>query len=88
MYICRKFNLMQFLLYLFLYPLLWLLSILPFSVLYLFSDFVYLIIYYIIGYRKKTVRENIALALPHLSEKERLVIEKKPTSTCVICSWK
>lgn len=77
MYICRKFNLMQFLLYLFLYPLLWLLSILPFSVLYLFSDFVYLIIYYIIGYRKKTVRENIALALPHLSEKERLVIEKK-----------
>jgi KDO2-lipid IV(A) lauroyltransferase len=68
---------MQFLLYLFLYPLLWLLSILPFSVLYLFSDFVYLIIYYIIGYRKKTVRDNIALALPHLSEKERLVIEKK-----------
>jgi KDO2-lipid IV(A) lauroyltransferase len=77
MYICRKFNLMQFLLYLFLYPLLWFLSILPFRVLYLFSDFVYLIIYYIIGYRKKTVRENIALALPHLSEKERLVIEKK-----------
>jgi len=68
---------MQFLLYLFLYPLLWFLSILPFRVLYLFSDFVYLIIYYIIGYRKKTVRENIALALPHLSEKERLVIEKK-----------
>jgi KDO2-lipid IV(A) lauroyltransferase len=68
---------MQFLLYLFLYPLLWLLSILPFRVLYFFSDFVYLIIYYIIGYRKKTVRENIALALPNLSEKERLIIEKK-----------
>ena len=77
MYICRKFNLMQFLLYLFLYPLLWLLSILPFRLLYLFSDFVYVIIYYIIGYRKKTVRENLALALPHLSKKERLVIEKK-----------
>lgn len=77
MYICAKFNLMQFLLYLFLYPLLWLLSILPFRLLYLFSDFVYVIIYYIIGYRKKTVRENLALALPHLSKKERLVIEKK-----------
>ena len=77
MYICAKFNLMQFLLYLFLYPLLWLLSILPFRLLYLFSDFVYVIIYYIIGYRKKTVRENIALALPHLSKKERLVIERK-----------
>lgn len=77
MYICKKFNLMQFLLYLFLYPLLWLLSILPFRLLYLFSDFVYLIIYYIIGYRKKIVRENIALALPHLSANERLVVEKK-----------
>jgi len=77
MYICKKFNLMQFLLYLFLYPLLWLLSILPFRLLYLFSDFVYLIIYYIIGYRKKIVRDNIGLALPHLSVKERLVIEKK-----------
>lgn len=33
--------------------------------------------YHIIGYRKKTVRYNLALALPHLSEKERLKIEKK-----------
>lgn len=50
---------------------------LPFRLLYLFSDFVYLIVYYLIGYRKKIVRENIALALPHLSEEERLAIEKK-----------
>ena len=68
---------MQFLVYLLVYPILWLISILPFRVLYLFSDFVYLLIYYVIGYRKKTVRENLALALPHLSEKKRLVIEKK-----------
>ena len=33
--------------------------------------------YYIIGYRKKTVRENLAMALPNLSNAERLVIEKK-----------
>lgn len=50
---------------------------LPFPLLYLFSDFVYVIVYYVIGYRKKTVRENLALALPHLSTQERLVIEKK-----------
>ena len=68
---------MQFLVYLLVYPLLWLISILPFRVLYLFSDFVFVIVYYVIGYRKKTVRENLALALPHLSDKERLVIEKK-----------
>ncbi len=68
---------MQLIIFLLVYPLLWCISILPFPVLYLFSDFIYLIVYYIIGYRKKTVRENIALALPHLSAQERLIIEKK-----------
>jgi KDO2-lipid IV(A) lauroyltransferase len=68
---------MQFLLYIFLYPILFLISILPFRLLYIFSDCVYILVYRIIGYRKKTVRENLALALPHLTEKERLVIEKK-----------
>jgi KDO2-lipid IV(A) lauroyltransferase len=38
---------------------------------------VYGLVYYIIGYRKKTVRQNLANALPHLSPKERLIIEKK-----------
>ncbi|WP_349293473.1 lysophospholipid acyltransferase family protein [Flavobacterium aestivum] len=50
---------------------------LPFRLLYLFSDFIYIIIYHIVGYRKKTVRKNLAITLPHLSDKERLVIEKK-----------
>lgn len=77
MYICKNFNLMQFLLYILLYPFLWIISMLPFRILYLFSDFVYLIVYYLIGYRKITVRENLALTLPHLSAEERLIIEKK-----------
>lgn len=68
---------MRFILFLLIYPFLWFISILPFRLLYLFSDFTYLIVYYIIGYRKKTVRENLALALPHLSIEERLIIEKK-----------
>lgn len=68
---------MQFIIYLFLYPILWLISILPFRLLYLFSDGVCFLVYNIIGYRKKIVRENIAMALPHLSDKERLEIEKK-----------
>ena len=68
---------MQFLVYIFLYPFLWCISILPFRVLYIFSDVAYFISYHIFGYRKKTVRENLALALPHLSDKERLIIEKK-----------
>jgi Kdo2-lipid IVA lauroyltransferase/acyltransferase len=68
---------MQFVFFILLYPLLWLISILPFRLLYALSDAIYLLIYYVLGYRKKTVRKNLAMALPHLSEKERLVIEKK-----------
>ena len=68
---------MQFLVYILIYPILWSISMLPFRLLYFFSDCIYGFIYYIIGYRKKTVRENLALALPHLSDKERLVVEKK-----------
>ncbi|WP_343618750.1 lysophospholipid acyltransferase family protein [Flavobacterium sp.] len=68
---------MQFIVYILAYPLLWLISILPFRIFYWFSDFVYFIIYRIIGYRKKVVRENLALALPHLSAAERKEIEKK-----------
>lgn len=68
---------MQYLIYLLIYPLLWIISILPFPVLYLFSDAVYGLVYYILGYRKKTVRANLAKALPHLSIEERKVIEKK-----------
>jgi KDO2-lipid IV(A) lauroyltransferase len=68
---------MQLIIYLLIYPILWLISILPFPVLYLFSDFVYFLTYHLIGYRKKTVRGNLSLALPHLSDKERLLIEKK-----------
>ncbi|KRD61406.1 lipid A biosynthesis acyltransferase [Flavobacterium sp. Root935] len=68
---------MQFLVYILAYPLLWLISILPFRLFYLFSDFVYFLVYRVIGYRKKVVRENLALTLPHLSEAERKDIEKK-----------
>jgi KDO2-lipid IV(A) lauroyltransferase len=68
---------MQFLVFIIAYPFLWMISILPFRIFYWLSDGVYLLVYYIIGYRKKVVRENIALALPHLSDQERILIEKK-----------
>ena len=68
---------MQFLAYIVAYPFLWLISILPFRVFYWFSDFVYFLVYHVIGYRRKTVRENLALTLPHLSDAERKEIEKK-----------
>ncbi|HAI18534.1 MAG TPA: lipid A biosynthesis acyltransferase, partial [Xanthomarina gelatinilytica] len=36
---------MQFLAYILIYPFLWLISILPFRLLYLFSDGIYILIY-------------------------------------------
>lgn len=68
---------MQYLAYILVYPILWLISILPFKLFYFFSDCVYVLVYHIIGYRKKVVRNNLLLALPHLSDKERFLIEKK-----------
>ena len=68
---------MQLLAFLLIYPILWCISILPFPIFYKLSDFVCFFVYRIFGYRKKTVRENLALTLPHLSDKERLDVEKK-----------
>ncbi|OXB02479.1 lysophospholipid acyltransferase family protein [Flavobacterium pectinovorum] len=68
---------MQSLVYILAYPLLWLISILPFRIFYWLSDFVHFIIYHIVGYRKKVVRENLTMTLPHLNDAERKEIEKK-----------
>ncbi|MFV5695397.1 lysophospholipid acyltransferase family protein [Flavobacterium sp. LB3P122] len=68
---------MQFLIFIIAYPFLWIVSMLPFRVFYWLSDVVYFLVYYIIGYRKQVVRENLAMALPHLNKEERLIIEKK-----------
>jgi KDO2-lipid IV(A) lauroyltransferase len=68
---------MQLLAFIVIYPILYLISLLPFRLLYFFSDVIYVLIYHVIGYRKSTVRLNMALALPHLSFKERKEVEKK-----------
>ncbi len=68
---------MQLLIYIFTYPLIWILSILPLRVLYLLSDIIYGLLYYIIGYRKKVVRYNLKLSFPEKSSEELLKIEKK-----------
>ncbi|MBC6367232.1 lysophospholipid acyltransferase family protein [Algoriphagus sp. AK58] len=54
-----------------------LLSRLPLGVLYLFSDFLYLLARYIIRYRKKVIDENLLYAFPEKSEKERKVIRNR-----------
>jgi KDO2-lipid IV(A) lauroyltransferase len=61
---------MQLLLYILVYPFIWLISILPFRLLYFLSDVLYLFIYRIFGYRKKVVKSNLKLVFPEKSNKE------------------
>ena len=58
-------------------PLLYLISYLPFRVMYGLSTAMYWIIYRMLGYRVKVVRQNLANALPERSEAERLEIEDR-----------
>lgn len=59
------------------YGLLYLFSLLPLRILYLFSDFTFFLIFYIIGYRKQVVKDNLRQAFPDKTEKERIQIAKK-----------
>lgn len=52
-------------------------SLLPFPVLYLLSDFLFLIIYYVAGYRKKVVFENLRKAFPGKTEREITSLARK-----------
>jgi Kdo2-lipid IVA lauroyltransferase/acyltransferase len=63
--------------YYFLYGFLWLISLLPMRVLYFFSDGIYGLIYYIIGYRKEIVMKNLAQAFPEKTLKERKRIARQ-----------
>ncbi|WP_104736020.1 lysophospholipid acyltransferase family protein [Hanstruepera ponticola] len=68
---------MQFLIYILIYPFLWLISILPFRLLYAFSDVLFVILYHIVGYRKSVVKENLRLVFPNKSNDELNAIRKK-----------
>lgn len=53
------------------------LSLFPISVLYILADGAYLLLYFIFGYRRKVVRENLLNALPDKSLSEIVLIEKR-----------
>lgn len=59
------------------FALLYVVSLLPLRVLYIVSDFTYVLIYYIIGYRKEVVFSNLALAFPEKTDPDRKAIAKK-----------
>ncbi|WP_353778475.1 lysophospholipid acyltransferase family protein [Winogradskyella sp. 3972H.M.0a.05] len=68
---------MHLIVYIIAYPFLLLVSILPFRLLYMVSDLVYVLIFYVIGYRRKTVKSNLNLVFPEKSEQEIKAITKK-----------
>jgi KDO2-lipid IV(A) lauroyltransferase len=68
---------MNLLIFCIVYPIIWLISILPFRLLYLISDFFFVLLYYVVGYRKKIVLSNLQLAFPEKSTNELLKIRKK-----------
>jgi KDO2-lipid IV(A) lauroyltransferase len=59
------------------YGINWAVTFLPMRILYVFSDFLYLILYYVLAYRRKVVAENLRNSFPEKSPDELKTIEKK-----------
>jgi len=59
------------------YGLLYLLSLLPMWLLYLLSDALAFLLYHVIGYRRKVIRDNLKRAFPEKPEAEIARIGKK-----------
>lgn len=59
------------------YLFIWPLTLLPFRVLYVISDVLYLVIYQLFGYRKEVVRKNLKNSFPEKTGAELKAIEKK-----------
>ena len=55
----------------------WFITLLPLQVLYLFSDLLFLILYYVPGYRRNVVWENLKNSFPDKSDEKLRQIEKK-----------
>ena len=68
---------MQLLAYIIVYPFLWLISLLPFRVLYAISDLAFVFVYHVFGYRRKVVTSNMKLCFPEKTDQEIASIRKK-----------
>jgi len=59
------------------YGINWILSLLPLRILYLISDLVYFVLYYVVSYRRKVVSINLKNSFPEKTDEELKTIEKK-----------
>lgn len=58
------------------FGLLYGISLLPFTLLYLLSDFLYFLTYYVVGYRKAVLMKNLGIAFPELEPAARVRLAK------------
>ncbi len=68
---------MNFLLYIFLYSLVWLLHLLPEWFLFRISDLLYFLMCHVVGYRKKVVVDNIKKAFPEFDKAQIRSVTRK-----------
>ena len=59
-----------------LFPL-WLITLLPLRILFVISDFFFLILLYVVGYRKRVVTDNLQKAFPEKSMQEIIKIRRR-----------
>jgi len=59
------------------YGLNWIMTLLPLRIIYVFSDLLFVLLYYFPGYRRKAVETNLRNSFPGKSDKERSFIAKK-----------
>ena len=52
-------------------------SRLPLWMLYRISDLLFLLVYFVVRYRRKVVRENLSRSFPDRSKQERRLIERR-----------
>lgn len=57
--------------------LLYIISLMPFWVLYGLADFIFVLVYYVVRYRRKIVAKNMRESFPELSDKELKKIARK-----------
>src|SRR5688500_19554417 len=59
------------------FGLLYLISLLPLTILYGLSEFAFFVIYRVMKYRKNVVMDNLSIAFPEKTEEEKELIAKK-----------
>lgn len=67
---------MKKILYYIVFTLWYIISLLPLRVLYVLSDVLYLVLYRIVGYRRRTVWTNIVTAFPEMTAEEHHDVER------------